>query len=49
MILDKNRVITGSYNFSKNAEEDNDENLLIFYSAAIARAFQQEFNALIVP
>ncbi len=49
MILDKNRVITGSYNFSKNAEEDNDENLLIFYSAAIAQAFQQEFNALIVP
>ena len=30
------RVVTGSYNFSKNAEYNNDENLLIIHSDEIA-------------
>ena len=29
MIIDKNTIITGSFNFSKNAEDKNAENLLI--------------------
>src|SRR5262249_13206022 len=45
MILDDKMVITGSYNFSENAEA-NDENLLIFESAAVAGAYNQYFNAL---
>lgn len=49
MILDQNRVITGSYNFSKNAEEDNDENLLIFYAPDIAKAYEIEFATLTAP
>ncbi len=45
MIVDDKVVITGSYNFSENAEA-NDENLLIFESAALAGAYNQYFNAL---
>jgi len=45
MIIDDKVVITGSYNFSENAEA-NDENLLIFESAALAGAYNQYFNAL---
>jgi len=32
MVLDREWVITGSYNFSNNAFRDNNENLLIFQS-----------------
>jgi len=45
MIIDDNIVITGSYNFSENAEA-NDENMLIFESAALAGAYNRYFNAL---
>ena len=44
MIVDDKTVITGSYNFSENAEA-NDETLLIFESAALAGAYNQYFNA----
>ena len=33
----------GSYNFSRNAEENNDENILIFHSPYIANLFYQDF------
>jgi len=45
IIIDDKVVITGSYNFSENAEA-NDENLLIFESSALARAYNKYFNAL---
>jgi phosphatidylserine/phosphatidylglycerophosphate/cardiolipin synthase-like enzyme len=45
MIIDDKVVITGSYNFSENAEA-NDENLLIFESMAVAKAYDRYFNAL---
>ena len=45
MIIDDKVVITGSYNFSENAEA-NDENLLIFESVALAGAYNKYFNAL---
>ena len=45
LIIDDKIVITGSYNFSENAEA-NDENLLIFESAAVAGAYTKYFNAL---
>lgn len=40
---DKGVVVTGSYNFSNNAEVNNDENLLIIYSDAITNQFYQDF------
>lgn len=36
-------VIAGSYNFSLNAEDNNDENTLIIYSDEIANQFFQDF------
>ncbi len=36
-------VITGSYNWTASAEEDNDENILIIHDPVIAQAYYQEF------
>lgn len=36
-------TITGSYNFSKAAEEANDENILIIYDNLIANQYYQDF------
>ena len=46
IIIDEAMVITGSYNFSRSAEERNDENTLIIYNPEIAAAFIAEFNKL---
>lgn len=45
MIIDDRFVITGSYNFSENAES-NDENILILDSSEIAGAYTKYFEAL---
>lgn len=46
IIIDNAIVVTGSYNFSRSAEERNDENTLIIHSPAVAEAFLEEFNRL---
>ena len=38
-------AIAGSYNFSRNAEQNNDENLLIFHNHKIANQYYQDFSA----
>ena len=43
-ILDDEIVITGSLNFSNNADESNDENVVIIRNAEIAAQFLQEFE-----
>ncbi len=43
-IIDGEIVITGSYNFSRSAEERNDENTLVIYNAEIAELFLKEFD-----
>jgi len=43
-IVDEKIVAFGSYNFSKSAEERNDENLLIIYDADVAKQFMLEFG-----
>ncbi len=43
-IIDESIVVVGSYNFSKAAEERNDEVVLIIYNEAIARQFMMEFQ-----
>jgi competence ComEA-like helix-hairpin-helix protein len=43
-INDIAQVITGSYNFSNNAEFNNDENLLIIHSDEIAAQYLADFN-----
>ena len=43
-IVDGQTVILGSFNFSQNAETENDENLLIVDDAGLAQAFTAEFG-----
>ena len=43
-IVDEDAVVLGSYNFSRNAEEANDENVLIIHNADIARAMLAEWQ-----
>jgi len=45
MIINNKTVVTGSYNFSENAET-NDENLVIVESPVIAAAYTRYFDAL---
>ncbi len=43
-IVDENKVITGSYNPSENANTNNDENIMIIESEVIADKFLDEFE-----
>lgn len=45
-IFDEWTVWTGSYNFSANADRENDENVIIIRSGEIAKAYLQEFNRI---
>ena len=44
IVVDERIVITGSMNYSTNAEESNDENVIIIDNAEIARLYIQEFE-----
>jgi phosphatidylserine/phosphatidylglycerophosphate/cardiolipin synthase-like enzyme len=44
IVIDGRIVITGSYNFSRSAETQNDENLIVLHDAAAAQAYLQEFE-----
>jgi len=44
ILIDNQIVILGSYNFSRNAEEYNDENTLIIHNAEMAAQFLAEFE-----
>lgn len=43
IIIDGQVVVTGSYNYSRRAEQTNDENTLIVDDQGIAQAYQAEF------
>jgi phosphatidylserine/phosphatidylglycerophosphate/cardiolipin synthase-like enzyme len=45
-VVDDDTVITGSFNFSNNAVESNDENLLIIQSSDMAALFLREFERI---
>ena len=44
IVVDGRYVITGSLNFSTNAEESNDENVLIIDNSDIAKLYMQDFE-----
>lgn len=44
IVIDAQTVITGSFNFSKNANQNNDENVLIVTNSAIAAKYLEEFD-----
>jgi phosphatidylserine/phosphatidylglycerophosphate/cardiolipin synthase-like enzyme len=46
IIIDEETVITGSYNFSKNASKRNDENTLIIEDRQIASIYLAEFRKI---
>jgi phosphatidylserine/phosphatidylglycerophosphate/cardiolipin synthase-like enzyme len=46
IIIDQQVVITGSYNFSNNAEYNNDENTLIIHNQDIVAQYLAEFQAV---
>ncbi len=47
IIIDERIVIIGSFNFSDNADTQNDENLLIVHNPDIARAFKAEYDRIV--
>jgi phosphatidylserine/phosphatidylglycerophosphate/cardiolipin synthase-like enzyme len=46
LIIDGQTVVTGSYNFSRNAEETNDENTLVIHNEEIAGQYMAEFERI---
>ncbi len=45
-IIDDETVITGSFNFSANAVENNDEDMLVIKSPEIAKAFKASYDRI---
>jgi phosphatidylserine/phosphatidylglycerophosphate/cardiolipin synthase-like enzyme len=46
IVIDRATVILGSYNFTRSAEEKNDENILIIHDPALASQFLIEFERI---
>ncbi len=46
IIIDDHTVITGSFNFSRSAAKNNDENIVIVRNAAIADLYLQEWQRI---
>lgn len=46
IIIDDETVITGSFNYSKNAEQTNNENTLVIKSPKMARFYNQEYGRI---
>jgi len=44
MIIDRKTVITGSFNFTKSAEQNNAENLIIIPGQGLAKEYITNFN-----
>jgi len=46
MIVDSSIVLTGSFNWSTNAQENNDENLVVISSRPVANSFEVIFQMI---
>ena len=46
IIIDGDTVILGSFNYSSNADTQNDENLLIVHDASLAAAYEQQYQLI---
>jgi len=44
MVIDGKTVITGSFNFTKSAEESNAENLLVIHSVEVAAKYERNYQ-----
>ena len=45
MVIDGETILTGSFNFTKAAEEKNAENLLVIQDAALAAKYTANWQA----
>lgn len=45
-IVDGKIIATGSYNYTNNANDENDENMIIIRDNNIARAYENNFNSM---
>ncbi len=46
IVIDGEKVLTGSFNYSSNADTKNDENLILIISKKIAKNYSDEFEEL---
>jgi phosphatidylserine/phosphatidylglycerophosphate/cardiolipin synthase-like enzyme len=46
MVVDRTTVLTGSYNWTLESEDENHENLIVMREAALVEAYLREFDAL---
>jgi phosphatidylserine/phosphatidylglycerophosphate/cardiolipin synthase-like enzyme len=46
IIIDRQTVITGSFNFTKAADTVNDDNVLVIHSPAVADLYEQEYQRI---
>jgi phosphatidylserine/phosphatidylglycerophosphate/cardiolipin synthase-like enzyme len=44
IVIDESTVITGSFNFTKSADQENDDNVLVIHDADLAKLYLQEFD-----
>jgi phosphatidylserine/phosphatidylglycerophosphate/cardiolipin synthase-like enzyme len=44
IVIDESTVITGSFNFTKSADQENDDNVLVIHNADLAKQYLQEFE-----
>lgn len=44
MVIDEDTVVTGSFNYTKGAEEKNAENLLVVRSSELARLYRENWE-----
>jgi len=47
LIIDDQTVVLGSYNFTNNAEENNDENVLVIHDSEVTAAYLAEFGRVL--
>ncbi len=47
IVVDGELLITGSYNFSRSAEDRNDENVLFIFSPELADQYRLEFERVL--
>lgn len=45
-VFDETIVLSGSYNWTRSAAEDNDENIIVTNEQKIVRAFRIQFEKL---
>jgi phosphatidylserine/phosphatidylglycerophosphate/cardiolipin synthase-like enzyme len=44
IVIDESIVVTGSFNFTKSANNENDDNVLVIYDPSVAKQYLDEFD-----